>query len=82
VVETKAFPEFSIANWAEVDWISIGLFQMVGSHHEALIEDAVTVTKHMSDLVGSNFAYSHQNLALFIFFSVIFFISEIRHKSS
>lgn len=64
MVKTEALPELSIANWAEVNWISIGLFQMVGSHHEALIENAVTVAKHVSDFVSSNFADSHEKLTL------------------
>lgn len=82
VVEAKAFPELSVAYWAEVDWVSVSLLQVVGAHHEALVEDAVTMTKHMADFVCCNFADSHQNLALKLLLSIILFIGEVRHESA
>ena len=51
MIPFDALMKFSIANWAEVNWVPIGLLQMVCTHHEALIVDAVTVTEHVAELV-------------------------------
>lgn len=59
MLEVEAFVQFSIANGAEVERISISLLETHGAHHEALVVDAMAKSKHVAEFMGSNLTDSH-----------------------
>ena len=81
VIPFDALVKLSVANWAEVDWVAIGLLQVVCSFHQALVPCAVRKTEHMAELVRSNFANSHQHGAFFLLWARVFFSGESLCKS-
>ena len=75
MVKFEAFPDLSVASWAEVDRAAVRLLQVVDAHHQALVKSAVAEAKHVTEFVGSELDNSHQSSAVELLFAIILLIS-------
>ena len=66
VIEVQAHLQFAIADWTKHDGIAVCLCSAVGTHHQALVVNAVTHAKHVADFMCSNFDDSDQEIALLL----------------
>ena len=64
MIELEAFPDLSVASWAEVEWAPVRLLQVVDAHHEALVKGAVTEAEHVTELVRGQLDNPHQSSAV------------------
>lgn len=80
MVKPCALPQLSVANRAKGNGIAVRLAQVVGAHHQALVEDAVTMPIHMPDLMRCDLAYPHENPRLKLRLILILFISPLGQK--
>lgn len=81
VIELEALPDLPVASRAEVERASIRLLQMVDPHHEALVQGAVTESKHVTEFVSGKLDDSHKCLTLELLFCVILFFGPFGHKA-
>lgn len=81
VIELEAFPDLSVAGWAEVEWAPVRLLQVVDAHHQALVQGAVSKAKHMAKFMCGELDNSHQGLRLEIFLSLVLLIGPLWQES-
>lgn len=81
MVEFEALPDLAVAGGAEVQWTPVGLLQVVDTHHEALVQCAVTETEHMAELVRGKLDDAHQCLTLELFLGVVLFFGPLGQET-
>ena len=81
MVKLEALPNFSVASWAEVKWAAVRLLEMVNTHHQALVESAVSETEHVTEFMCCQLYDSHESLTLKLSIGVILLLSPLWHES-
>jgi hypothetical protein len=73
--------KFSVTDRAVINWMTIGLLQMVRSFHQTFIPSAVAHTEHVTQLMRSDFANPHEHGVFFFLRRSEFFFRKFFRES-